>query len=266
MLSAFVDAQLARTRRDRRLVGACLVLLVALAWLYLAILAEATAAMESPLHSSSAMWLMPMGEWGAREFALGLAMWMVMMVGMMVPSAAPMLFAYLNVSRSRPAGLSPIAATAAFLLGYLLVWGGFSVVATTAQWALHTTELLGPTMRSSSAMLNALLLIAAGVYQFLPIKNVCLSKCRLPLGFLLTEWRDGWTGAVRMGLRHGAFCVGCCWLLMALLFVAGVMNLLWIALLSAAVLVEKALPFGHQAARVVGVLTIAAGLGVLVLG
>jgi predicted metal-binding membrane protein len=189
-----------------------------------------------------------------------------MMIGMMVPSAAPMLFAYLNVSRSRPASLSPVAATAAFLLGYLLVWGGFSVVATTAQWALHATELLGPTMRSSSASLNALLLIAAGVYQFLPIKNVCLSKCRLPLGFLLTEWRDGWTGAVRMGLRHGAFCVGCCWLLMALLFVAGVMNLLWIALLSAAVLVEKALPFGRQAARAVGVLMIAAGVGVLVLG
>jgi predicted metal-binding membrane protein len=260
MLSAFADAQLARTRRDRRLVGACLVLLVALAWLYLAILAEATAAMESPLHSSSAMWLMPMGEWGVREFALGLAMWMVMMVGMMVPSAAPMLFAYLNVSRSRPAGLSPIAATAAFLLGYLLVWGGFSVVATTAQWALHTTELLGPTMRSSSAMLNALLLIAAGVYQFLPIKNVCLSKCRLPLGFLLTEWRDGWTGAVRMGLRHGAFCVGCCWLLMALLFVGGVMNLAWIALLTLLVAAEKLLPWGRIVASATGIACLAWGV------
>jgi len=189
-----------------------------------------------------------------------------MMVGMMVPSAAPMLFAFLNVSRSRPAGLSPIAATAAFLLGYLLVWGGYSVLATAAQWALHATDLLVPTMRSSSVVLNALLLIAAGVYQFLPIKNVCLSKCRLPLGFLLTEWRDGWTGAVTMGLRHGAFCVGCCWLLMALLFVAGVMNLLWIALLSVAVLVEKAVPFGRQAARVIGALMIAAGLVVLVLG
>src|SRR4030095_10969884 len=95
--------------------------------------------------------------------------------------------------------------------------GGYSVLATAAEWALHATDLLVPTMRSSSVVLNALLLIAAGIYQFLPIKNVCLSKCRLPLGFLLTEWRDGWTGAVTMGLRHGAFCVGCCWLLMALL-------------------------------------------------
>jgi len=265
-MNPFTDEQVTSARRDRWLLGSCLVVLVVLAWLYLAILAEATAAMDGGPHSSRAMWLMPMGDWGASEFALGLAMWAVMMVGMMVPSAAPMLFAFLNVSRSRPGGPAPIAATAAFLLGYVAVWGGFSILATAAQWALHSAGLLVPTMRSSSVALNALLLIAAGVYQFLPVKNVCLSRCRLPFGFLLTEWRDGWTGALTMGLRHGGFCVGCCWLLMALLFVAGVMNLLWIALLSAAVLVEKTFRLGGQAARAMGASMIAAGLGVWVFG
>ena len=174
--------------RDRLVVLAALAAVVALAWAYLAYIVLAQPAMDM---DAIAMAAMPPPVWDIRYFAATLAMWMVMMIGMMVPSAAPMLFAYLNVSRSRPEGLSPIAATAAFLLGYLLVWGGFSVIATIAQWALHATELLGPTMRSSSAVLNALLLIAAGVYQFLPIKNVCLSKCRLSLGFLLTEWRNG---------------------------------------------------------------------------
>jgi predicted metal-binding membrane protein len=250
-------------RGDRWIVGASLALLILLSWLYLGVMADTVKAMTGEGGSAAYMWLMPMGQWGVTEFVLGFAMWVVMMVGMMLPSAAPMLFAFQRVSRSRPEGASAIGPVGAFLLGYLLVWGMFSFLATVAQWILHATEVLTPAMVSSSNSFNAALLIAAGIYQFVPLKHTCLSKCRVPLGFLLTEWRDGLRGALIMGFRHGAFCVGCCWLLMALLFVGGVMNLLWIALLTVVVLVEKVLPFGRQAASVAGVLMIVGGSWIL---
>ncbi len=253
----------ALARGGRWIIGASLVLLTVLAWLYLAAMADATKAMTGEGGSGAFMWLMPMGRWGAAEFALAFAMWAVMMVGMMLPSVSPMLFAYHGMSGSRPAGASPMVRVGAFLLGYLLIWGAFSLVATAAQWLLNLSRLLTPAMVSSSRYFNAALLIAAGIYQLTPLKQVCLSKCRVPLGFLLAEWRDGMRGALIMGLRHGWFCVGCCWLVMALLFVAGVMNLLWIALLAGIILVEKALPFGRRAAGLAGVIMIAAGLWTL---
>jgi predicted metal-binding membrane protein len=251
-------------RGDRWIMGARLVLLTVLSWLYVAVVADAMKAMTGEGGSSTYMWLMPMGQWGATEFVLGFAMWAVMMVGMMVPSASPMLFAFHRISRSRPTSTSPIVLVGAFLLGYLLVWVAFSLLATATQWLLHVTAILTPAMVSSSRYFSATLLIAAGIYQLTPLKQACLSKCRVPLGFLLTEWRDGLRGALIMGFRHGWFCVGCCWLLMALLFVAGVMNLLWIALLAGAILVEKLLPFGRHAASAAGVLMIASGLWMLV--
>lgn len=251
-------------RNDRWIIGASLVVLTLLSWLYLAIAADAMKAMTGESGSSADMWLMPMGRWGATEFALGFAMWAIMIIGMMVPSASPVLFAFLRKSRSHPKSASPIGLVGAFLLGYLLVWGLFSLLATATQWLLHTTAVLTPSMVSSNRVFSATLLIAAGAYQFSPLKHICLSKCRVPLGFLLTEWRDGMRGALIMGFRHGGFCVGCCWLLMALMFVAGVMNLLWIALLTGLILVEKVLPFGRQAAGATGVLMIVGSLWILV--
>jgi predicted metal-binding membrane protein len=191
-------------------------------------------------------------------------MWSIMMVAMMLPSAAPMILLFAIVSRQRRAQGQPAVPVAVFTAGYLLAWAAYSAVAATAQWELHQLALLSPAMASASPLLAGGLLISAGVYQWLPPKGACLSHCRSPIGFFSTEWREGIGGALVMGLRHGTFCVGCCWLLMALLFVAGVMNLLWVAALAAFVLLEKLFPRGVLIGRVAGVGLI--GWGLLVLG
>jgi predicted metal-binding membrane protein len=249
-------------RGERLVIGAGLVALTLLSWLYLVVLADAMDAMRGG-GEAAFMGLMPMGRWGAIELALCFAMWFVMMVAMMVPSAAPMLFGFHSMSRSRDGRERAGPRFVAFLLGYFVVWSAFSLLATFAQWWLHEAAIVTDLMTSASATLDAVLLLAAGIYQFAPTKHVCLSKCRSPLGFLLTEWRDGARGALVMGFRHGVFCVGCCAGLMALLFVGGVMNLLWIAALGAAVLVEKLLPHGAMFAKIAGAGMIASGLWVL---
>jgi len=191
-------------------------------------------------------------------------MWWVMMVAMMVPSAAPMLLVYTTINRRRREQQQPYVPTTVFLGGYLLVWSGFSLVAMLAQWGLHSAALLSPMMVSTSPILGGLVLLAAGGFQWTPLKYTCLAHCRSPLGFLMTDWREGHRGALIMGLRHGMYCVGCCWFLMALLFVAGVMNLLWVAAIAAFVLVEKVVPRGDLVGRVaVGVLVLA---GLVMLG
>lgn len=252
-------------RGERVMTGAGLLLLTLLAWLYLVLLADSMDAMAGGGGSAAFMALMPMGRWGPAEFALCFAMWLVMMIAMMVPSAAPMLFAFNALSRSRPGRERAGRWSVAFLLGYLLVWSAFSVLATGVQWGLREAALVTDLMASASPRLNAVLLLGAGLYQFAPAKQVCLSRCRSPMGFLLAEWREGARGALVMGLRHGGFCVGCCWGLMALLFVGGVMNLLWIAVLAAVVLAEKLLPFGAMTARLAGVALMAGGLWILAL-
>jgi len=249
-------------RGDRLFVAAGLIALTSLSWLYLVLLAEAMGAMGAG-QGSPYMWLMPMGRWGLVESALCLGMWVVMMIAMMVPSAAPMLFAFHAISRSR--GDCTVAGRrfVAFLLGYVVVWSAFSVLAAGAQWWLHESAVVTDAMVSSSRMLDAALLLCAGIYQFVPVKHGCLSRCRSPMAFLLSEWRNGAKGAWVMGVRHGAFCVGCCWGLMALLFVGGVMNLLWIALLAGAVLIEKLLPFGATLAKLAGLALCAGGIWLL---
>ena len=152
-----------------------------------------------------------------------------------------------------------------FVAGYIIVWTGFSVVATMLQWALDAAALLSPMMVSSSPALGGALLIAAGLYQWTPIKDVCLRHCRSPLAFVTTAWRPGAWGALRMGLEHGAFCVGCCWVLMGLLFVGGVMNLLWIAAIAAFVFIEKITPVSFGGGRIAGILMIAAGAAAIAL-
>jgi len=231
--------------------AALVVLAVSLAgWALLAWLAFD---MEHPL----AMLTMPgSSDWSVANVVAVWAMWAVMMAAMMLPSALPMIVTFVQLSERAGAP----ARGHGFVAAYLLVWFGFSVAAVAAQWALQSLEWIDPMIVSTSAALNALLLLVAGVYQFSPLKRVCLGKCRTPMGFLLGEWREGTRGGFVMGLRHGLFCVGCCWALMALLFVGGVMNLAWIAALSIAVAIEKMVPGGERLAGLLGVVLIGAGV------
>jgi predicted metal-binding membrane protein len=245
--------------RDRAIVLAGVAGLSALAWAYLLALAWR----EPHRDMAMAMAMPHMQVWGATEVLLTWVMWAVMMVAMMTPSAAPMILTFATINRRRRAQQGPFVPTTVFALGYLLVWGGFSVVATLAQWGLHTAALLSPMMASTSPMLGGLLLLAAGIFQWTPLKSTCLAQCRSPLGFMMTAWREGAWGALRMGLQHGGYCVGCCWVLMALLFVAGVMNLLWVAAIAALVLMEKVLPRGELVGRVAGGGLMLAGLALL---
>ena len=246
-------------RRDRLAVAAGILGLAALAWAHLLGMAPHDAGMGD----MDGMAMPHLQSWGRAELALLVAMWAVMMVAMMLPSAAPLVLLFATMARRRRERQSPSASTSALAAGYLLTWTAFSVAAALAQWGLHRTALLSPAMASTSPVLGGLLLIGAGVYQWTPLKGRCLAECRSPLGFLTREWREGTRGALVMGARHGAFCVGCCWVLMTLLFVAGVMNLLWVAAIAAFVLAEKAAPAGGRIGRLAGVLLVAWGGWVL---
>lgn len=192
-----------------------------------------------------------------------IVMWAVMMAAMMVPSAAPVTLAFADFS-GRDQSQFDVRPVAAFIGGYVLAWGAFSLAAGLAQWLAEQGAMLSPmTMTLKSDLVSGLVLIAAGLYQWTPLKQACLRKCRTPIGFLMTEWRDGIGGAVMMGWRHGAYCIGCCWALMALLFVVGVMNVVWIIGLMLFVIAEKTLPFEKFTRHIVGALLIAAGLGVM---
>jgi predicted metal-binding membrane protein len=180
-----------------------------------------------------------MAQWGGADLALVFAMWAIMMAAMMLPSAVPLLSLLARSNSQRYGGTRGMIATGALGLGYLTTWVAFSAIATVAQWGLLEARLVSPMMASSSPYLSALLLAAAGIYQFTDLKYACLSQCRSPLSALMTGKRDGLTGAFLLGLGQGAYCVGCCWLLMVLLFVLGVMNLLWIVALTLVVLLEK---------------------------
>jgi predicted metal-binding membrane protein len=199
---------------------------------------------------------MPMSStWNASNLVAISVMWAVMMAAMMLPSALPMIQTFASICANK----GETARWRSFVGGYLLVWTAFSVAATAAQWVLQAAGWVDPMIVSRSAMLSALLLVIAGVYQFSPLKRVCLSRCRSPLGFVLGEWRDGLHGGLVMGLRHGLHCLGCCWALMALLFVGGVMNLVWIAALSIVVAIEKLAPRGDRLGLLLGVVLIGAG-------
>ena len=242
---------------DRAIVAAGLVGVTGLGWLYILRLGREMAAM-----TNMGMAMPQMTPWGAADFVLTFLMWAVMMVAMMVPSASPMILIFATINRKRLAAETPLIRTGLFLLGYLLVWAGFSVLAALGQWGLHAAALLTPTM-AVAPWLGGLLLVAGGIYQFTPLKDVCLSRCQSPFGFILTQWREGAAGALVMGVRHGAFCVGCCWVLMALLFVAGVMNLLWVAAIAAFVLLEKVTPPGWVVSRLAGAVLILWGVWLL---
>lgn len=257
-------------RRDRLVVGSALVVIAALAWAYVLWLA---ADMDMGGMDMSGYRMVPAGmgimapaaaPWSAVEFALVFLMWGMMMVGMMAPSVAPMILMYARVGRKEKAAGKPLAATGWFAAGYFLAWAGFSLAATLGQWVLDRVALLDARMASANIFLGAVVLIAAGTYQWTPLKNACLAQCQTPFRFLMTHgFRTDALGSVQLGLRHGAYCIGCCWVLMALLFVVGVMNVLWIAFLALLVLLEKLTPWGRWVARIAGVACIAAGVWML---
>ena len=235
----------AALRRDRLVVALSLAAVVALAWLYLWRHAS------MPAMDSAAL-------------ALTFIMWVVMMAGMMLPGAAPTILFYGAMVRKNAERGTVLPAVWVFAGGYLLVWTAFSLVAVVLQAALEHAALLTPDMASGSNQLNGALLIAAGIYQLTPLKNICLSRCRNPVQFFMTHWRPGTSGALRMGITQGAYCLGCCWMLMLLLFVVGVMNLAWVALIAAFVFLEKLLPGGRLTSRLAGVALIVAGSAILV--
>jgi predicted metal-binding membrane protein len=181
------------------------------------------------------------------------------MLAMMLPSATPMILLFAAVNRKQRARGGPFVPTAAFAAGYLVLWAVFSVLAVALQWGLQRVELVSPVLLRADIVVGGLLLVAAGLYQLTPLKHACLEHCRSPAHFLSRHWRSGPAGALRMGMEHGAFCVGCCWFLMLLLFVGGVMNLAWIAGLAAFVLLEKTVPAGHWLARAAGVALLLTG-------
>jgi predicted metal-binding membrane protein len=264
-------------KRDRVITLVGLTALCALAWLYvvtgvglgMSAWEMTTLALFPHQHARDVMPGMDMGAaWGFATWALIIAMWWIMMIAMMTPSATPTILLYARVYRHalvQGQTQDKLAPTGAFAAGYLLVWLGFAAAAATLHWALERTGLVsGMMMGSQSRLLSAVVLITAGVYQLSPLKNICLAHCRTPTSFLSRHWRPRALGALRLGAMHGGYCVGCCWLLMALLFVGGVMNLTWIAALAILVLIEKVLPPGQWVGRGVGIALIVWGVATLV--
>jgi predicted metal-binding membrane protein len=241
-------------KRNRAIVALGLAGVTALSWAYLIYMDWGMRHMDTGM----GMFIMPaMQHWSAWDLVLVFLMWAVMMVAMMIPTASPVILLFAEISRYRNERQGTFVATGQFLLGYLTAWTGFSVLATLAQWGLLTAALVSPMMVSTSKALGAGLLFIAGLFQFSRLKYACLAHCRTPMGFLATEWRRGSLGAFKMGLKHGGYCLGCCWALMGLLFAFGVMNLLWVAGISAFVLLEKIVPAGPLVSRLSGFLFIA---------
>lgn len=201
--------------------------------------------------------------WTTGTFGIMFAMWVIMMVGMMLPSATPTTLVYAAVARKASREGTPIAPVPTFVAGYLSIWVLFGLAATVAQWGLEQYALLSPMLVSSSPALGGALLLGAGAYQLTPLKNACLEHCRSPAHFIAERWRPGSLGALRLGVEHGAYCLGCCWVLMGLLFFGGVMNLVWIAAITLFVLLEKVVPHGVGGGRLAGIGLIAAGALVL---
>ncbi len=245
----------ASLRFDRICLAAGIAALVAASWAYLVYQDWAMR------HMDLVDMAMPSaGPWSPAEALWVFAMWAIMMVAMMLPSATPMLTVYRKLVAAREQRTRPAVLTALFAGGYLLVWLGFSAMATLAQWGLHQAALVSPSMILTNAKVGAALFVVAGVYQWTPLKHSCLVGCRAPLDFLQRHWRSGAAGALSMGARQGVYCAGCCGLLMALLFVYGVMNAVWIAVITLYVLAEKLLPLGRWLPRTTGLGLVAWGL------
>lgn len=251
-------------RRERAFILAGLAGATVLAWIYLFVLARDMEGMSSGMGIMADAAGPRLAEWSPLDWVLMILMWAVMMVGMMLPSATPNILLFAAVRRKQRTKGHDIAPVWAFAGGYLVAWTAFSVVATGLQWGLERLALLNPMMATTSAALGGTILIATGLYQLSPVKNRCLEHCRSPIEYLAAHWRPGIAGATRMGLEHGLYCIGCCWPLMLLLFVGGVMNLLWVAAITAFVLAEKVAPYGHLIRRFAAVVLVTWGVATFV--
>ncbi len=251
-------------KRDRLIVLTSIAVITVLSWAYLFILAAGMRMDDGPMEVMDAMAGMApqIAAWSAVHAIFVFSMWAVMMTGMMTPSVAPMILLYARVGRQAVSTGQPFAASAWFAGGYFLSWIGFAAIATFGQWLLTEAALLSPMMVATSQKFGALVLIAAGAYQLTPLKDSCLSHCQSPLAFLQHHggFQSKPLGAIRIGVQHGFYCIGCCWALMTLLFVGGVMNLFWIAGLSLFVLAEKILPPRWRLQKIGGALLLAIGL------
>ncbi len=278
-MTAPIDATLeAVVRRDRLVVIAALTAVVTLSWAYLLVgagmgmstfemtrMAQLGMAGGMSEGGMAGMAMMTPAVWTPSYAVLMFFMWWVMMVAMMLPSATPMILLFATVNRKQRETGHPHVATSVFAVGYLAAWASFSLVAVILQYGFERAGILSPMLVGINVIFGGVLLLAAGVYQLTPIKHACLRHCRSPLAFLSTHWRRGPRGALRMGLVHGAFCVGCCWFLMGLLFFGGVMNLYWIAGLALFVLFEKTVPAGHWFGYAAGIALLVWGAGILAL-
>lgn len=264
MASVVLEATL---RRDRYIVLATLMVATGLAWAYVFWLASSMniGTMNMSPNEMAAMAAPIFKPWSLQDFNFMLAMWVVMMIGMMTPSVAPVILLYARVGRQSSTQDQPFAATAWFAAGYFLVWTGFSLAATLAQWALESAALLTPMMATESNVFGGIVLMAIGIYQWTPLKYACLDQCQAPLTFIQRHggFRREAFASLQLGAEHGAYCVGCCWALMALLFIGGVMNTLWIAAITILILLEKIIPTGRIIPRVVGFALITVGFRLL---
>lgn len=250
-------------RHDRLVVLGAIAAVTALAWAYVLRLA-ARMAPAAPDMAMPGMAMAPAPA-GTADFLLLWAMWAVMMVGMMLPSVAPMVLIYARVARHALDRGKPFAPTGWFAAGYLLAWTGFALVAALGQLALGRAALLSPATMATGATLGGIVLILAGLYQWTPLKDTCLAECQAPLVFIQRHggFRGAPGAALGLGVRHGLYCIGCCWALMGILFVVGVMNVLWIAAIACFVLAEKVVPGGRLLSRVAGAALVAAGVWTL---
>ena len=226
-------------KKDRVIIVSALLVICILSWVYIIYLYKQMAVMNM----DAAFFAMPMTpSWTIVDFALLFVMWFVMMIAMMTPAVAPLTLIFTMINRQRQQQNRPFVNTAYLITGYFLVWAAFSLAATSLQWLLQHVSLLNPEMKTTDKIVGSLILIAAGIFQLTPLKQTCLQNCRTPLVFVNRHWREGKRAALRMGIQNGFYCLGCCWMLMVLLFVAGIMNLLWVALIAVFVLVEKVAP------------------------
>jgi predicted metal-binding membrane protein len=246
-------------RRDRILITAILLLVTGLSWTYLIYLDQQMSSVADYEKAMAAMGMSANRAWTVTDAVFAFIMWAVMMVGMMTPAAAPIMM-LLAAAESKRGSQKPSPMVLIFGLGSATVWTVFSEAASVAQWILQNASMMSPAMAASSEGVAGAILIGAGVYQFTPWKSRCLTHCRSPLGFLMSNWRDGKLGAFKMGLQYGMHCLGCCWALMGVLFVVGVMNLLWVAALTVFVLIEKIGPGGGMIGRITGAAMIVLGM------
>lgn len=273
-------------RRDRTVVVIALAIVTLLAWAYLLHLGYIMGRSSAPAHDDASAEMpgmdmsgmdmsgMDMGAaiapgfraWTLADFGFIFTMWAVMMVGMMTPSVTPMVLLYALVGRKARIEGKPFAPTGWFFAGYVLVWVFFSIVATLCQWLLASMALLTPMMAAVNSAVAGLVLVVTGLYQWTPVKEACLRQCQAPIAFLSSHggFRSDPFGALRLGIDHGIYCLGCCWALMALLFVGGVMNIIWIGGIAILILLEKTLPAGRLLPRLSGTMLAAAGIWLLV--